>query len=169
MASSTTASTSYTSGLRCKRKRDYDNAGICGMTIVEYEGISASLDSDEEPLVDSGSEYEPDQYESDASDESSDETELEQNNHVTTDNDNSEIDEQRKILALNWDNTAFKPTIHTFDDTHSGLQESLEDKSNALSYFLFFLNSEVVKLIIDETNKYSSENKNKKQKMERNR
>lgn len=89
MASSTIVCTSYINGSRCRRKRDDHNAGICGMTIAEYGSILASLYSDEEHFVDSGSEYQPDQNESNTCDESSDETQLEKNNNVTSGNDNS--------------------------------------------------------------------------------
>ncbi|KAJ8976673.1 hypothetical protein NQ317_004756 [Molorchus minor] len=180
MDSSAGPSTHFTSGSRCKRKRD-DDQGLCGLTRTEYNNIVACLDPDEEPYIDSGSEYEPDRNECETSDEeaedlvydendSPDEMEPEQNDDVAADDiDNSNIQEHialPKDLSLKWSKTAFVPNIHPFDDSNSGAHiESVEDKSNALSYFLLFINPEVVELVVQETNRYALENKeNTKQK-----
>lgn len=172
MASNALPSTSKERG--CKRKSFDDNTGknVCGLTRNEYDAILAALDSAEEPFMDSGSEYEPDADDHDSSDEEASEI-LFENEPQDNIEDNINIDSEpivddiitevhlqnalKDVLSIKWDETPFIPQIHAFYDTNSGSHvESIEDKSDPLSYFLLFVDEELAKVVVNETNKYAS-------------
>lgn len=170
MASNSEASTSKRVDRNKSKKSD---GNFCGLLNSEYDAILAALDSEEEPFIDSGSEYMPNSDESDLSDCELDqylleETEspdnIESNIIIEAENVEDDITPENQgknalnyTLALNWTNTPFTPSIHAFDNTNSGARlDSIENKTDALAYFLLFVNLEVAELIVSETNKYAS-------------
>lgn len=172
-----------------KRKRVPSKRNdLCGLTSVEYDQILSCLDSEDEPFVDSGSEYEPDSGDSDSDVEIpgnvfvdfeiNENQSLEEKNDDRDDMDNNITDELARTTEVNnalqqnfsvkWEKRDFIPPIHAFDDKNSGaVLNNLPNPSKAIDYFLLFMNPEVVSTIITETNKYADstaaiENRKKK-------
>lgn len=122
--------------------------------------------------MNSGSEYEPDADDHDSSDEEANEI-LVENEALDNIEDNINIDSEpivddfitgvhlqnalKDALSIKSHDTPFIPQIHAFDATNSGSHvESIEDKSDPLSYFLLFVDEELAEILVSETNKYAS-------------
>ncbi|XP_022904015.2 piggyBac transposable element-derived protein 4-like [Onthophagus taurus] len=159
-----------------KRKRVKSNVGVCGLTDDDINNILDSLDSDEDPYVDSGSEYQPESTDSEASgeddenddflcpeNESLSETENKINEKAS--NKKNESEAMKKVrnaldenFSIEWKKRQFMPLIHNFGGADSGARlENMENPLKEMNYFLLFMNDEVVEIIISETNKYASE------------
>ncbi|CAH0557452.1 unnamed protein product [Brassicogethes aeneus] len=114
VASNSIALTSKRVNSKRKRKDDILE-NICG----------SSIDSKEEPCIDSDNEYEPN-LDSESSDKDINENlfeKIESCSNIEPDlNNNNKVQVQNALtcdLSLNWSKTPFNPTIHAFDVTDS--------------------------------------------------
>ncbi|XP_050499979.1 piggyBac transposable element-derived protein 4-like, partial [Diabrotica virgifera virgifera] len=152
-----------------KRKREKTKVSMCGLAEADIDRILDCLDSDENPYIDSGSEFQP--TDSEASSEEEIDHMLCTENHSDSEDEINEMaanDEQKEAQAVrnalpenfsvNWTKGKFIPQIHNFDDKTAGAcLENTEVPFSELDYFLLFMNDEVVNMIITQTNKYALE------------
>lgn len=100
--------------------------------------------SEEEPFIDSGSEYAPDSESETGALSSGEDKEISENNsvteeHVTDINLNESDDPIQNIqeFGIQWDSHDFVPTIHKFDNSNSGMQnENLINETREAEKFL---------------------------------
>ena len=125
--------------------------------------------SEDEPFKDSGSEYVP-ESESDSEaifSSGEDENDLENQNipEQNTDNNLDTPDTFQNVqdFVIQWDSNEFVPTVHQFDNTHSGLQnESLLNENREVEYFLNYFSEEIANAIVEETNLFAQQQNAKK-------
>nr|XP_012145431.1 PREDICTED: piggyBac transposable element-derived protein 4-like [Megachile rotundata] len=70
-------------------------------------------------------------------------------------NSNLESSDLNEVLpTLSWSKNDFKPTLHEFNDTNSGVKGNLTPEATPLDAFQLFFSEELVSHITEETNNY---------------
>lgn len=165
---------------RPKRSRVEASTSYCGLTPKEVENIMKLLgDSDgyvdndndeEEPYVESGSEYLPSDNESDVSsvqENSVDEEEDQAEKATDTEKEDSiEEDRNRKEyseLNITWTKNVFIPQKFDFDGSNSGVRDnSLQENSLEIDYFFNLFTEDIAECIILESNRFALQRQEKK-------
>ncbi|KAG5893194.1 hypothetical protein JTB14_016470 [Gonioctena quinquepunctata] len=120
--------------------------------------------SEDEPFMDSGSEYEPpsdsesEEWESQEHDLEEDENQVETNNNMSNEMNSYNDSENIEHFEIDWGQLDFRPTKHVFDNSSSGVRnENLLDETLEVNYFLNLFTEEIATVIIAETNRYAQE------------
>lgn len=172
MSSGERASTSRSSERPKRRKIDKENT-YCGLSNNEVRHILNLVgeqdlyrSSDEEPFIDSESEYDP-EAESDSEGSLSflEEELLENcNNEIEDQISNKNLDESNSDhniheFGIKWDLNDFIPTVHQFDIQNSGIQnENLINESREVEYFLSLFSEEIANVVVEQTNLFACQN-----------
>ncbi|CAH1973304.1 unnamed protein product [Acanthoscelides obtectus] len=154
---------SSSQGTKRPKRRKVDCSGYCGLTEEEVNSILSLVDEDiylsdvseEDPFLDSGSEYCPSSEDSESDlDELEPENEQE-NQQEEVGNVEDNITHQT-VLEIIWTKNEFLPKIHEFDTTNSGVKDqNLDENSKEVDYFLSLFTENIVDVILDETNNYA--------------
>uniref|UniRef100_A0A1Y1N5A9 PiggyBac transposable element-derived protein domain-containing protein n=1 Tax=Photinus pyralis TaxID=7054 RepID=A0A1Y1N5A9_PHOPY len=130
------------------------------------DDLSSGDESAVDPYEDSGSDYLPDTDDSLSDVENLDEFEDnddEPNKNTTNDDDQMDTNEDGECdysdIHILWGDDEFIPKKHPFDNTSSGLKnEFLTENSEEVDFFLNLLPEDIVSHIVQETNRYASQN-----------
>ncbi|CAH1997339.1 unnamed protein product [Acanthoscelides obtectus] len=145
------------------KRRKVDCSGYCGLTEEEVNSILSLVDEDiylsdvseEDPFLDSGSEYCPSSEDSE-SDLDELEPENEQENQQEEVGNVEDNITHPTVLEIIWTKNEFLPKIHEFDTTNSGVKDqNLDENSKEVDYFLSLFTENIVDVILDETNNYA--------------
>lgn len=163
---------------RVRVENDCDNS-YCGLdqrevrhikSLFENDDIFGS-DSDEEPFIDSGSDYLP--SENDMDYQESGESEVNELSFedrgvpvpdvdINDDNLDADVTDYRD-LTITWTKHDFVPKVHAFDDSNSGVtNEHLTEESLEIEFFLDLFTEDIVQYIVVETNRYAIQQNEKK-------
>lgn len=160
MSSENAAGPSGISSRAKKQKTSHES--FCGLSDNELRNILSAMDGDiseEEPFVDSGSEYVP-QSDSESEGWESQEDDLEEEKQVETNNENNSDSDSENIehFDIVWGQEDFRPTKHVFDNSSSGVKnENLLNETLEVNYFLHLFPEELATIIIAETNRNAQE------------
>ncbi|XP_071050742.1 piggyBac transposable element-derived protein 4-like [Onthophagus taurus] len=160
--------------LRPKRakKIDTQSNNWCGLGDKEVRDILKVVDnlddcylSEDEPFIDSGSEYNPESSSDSESFESADSgDDYLENANDTTENNNENEEEAQPLHEINiqWTDNEFKPKKHAFISDQCGENPdfNLSSNSTELHYFSSIFTEDIVDIIVHETNRYGAENVN---------
>ncbi|KAJ8934842.1 hypothetical protein NQ318_016178 [Aromia moschata] len=147
------------------KKQKISHDSYCGLSDAEVRNILSVMDVDDheinedEPFIDSGSEYVP-QTDSESEGWGSQESDLEEENQVETD-DEMNLDNYSgdiEPIEIVWNQRDFRPKKHEFDNSSSGVRnENLFNETLEVNYFLNLFTEELATIIIAETNRYAQE------------
>lgn len=167
-------------------KKDVKNENYCGLNAREVKEIIKNVDnlsdcyvSEDEPFVDSGSEYLPES--SSESEFFVSDNEFEFNEHDTERNieqnankDDGEQGEQGQMqeteqLNIKWTDNLFKPQKHAFNSDQSGINPDLNmtENSKEIDYFSSLFTDDIVDVVIQETNRFALQKDNNWKQLER--
>ncbi|CAH2008632.1 unnamed protein product [Acanthoscelides obtectus] len=153
------------------QKRKQQNSSYCGLSEDDIRQILSVVDEDdiylseEDPFEDSGSEYSPDNLESESI--SSEVSSVDENYDTEQVTQNEEPEDLEAILQQSeqeifWTSNEFVPRVHEFDRNNSGLKnDNLTPDSKEVDYFLSLFSEEIVNIVVTETNRYAAQQKAK--------
>lgn len=161
---------------RVRVESDYDN-NYCGLDRGEVRQIKTffknddifATDSEEEPFMDSGSEYLPSDVDTDEQESSESEVKeisFEDRNGpdvvINDDNLDADVTDYRDLI-ITWTKHDFVPKLHAFDDSNSGVKnEHLTEGSPEIEFFLDLFTEDIAQYIVVETNRYAIHKNEKK-------